>query len=463
MICSFAIAEPVADIFSEDVLVWRRMKSLGRHVLVEFHGCSAEILNDVPRIEQGMIEAATQAGATIISSVFHHFSPFGVSGVVVIQESHLAIHTWPEYGYAAVDLFTCGDTVDPWVSYQSLKAAFEAEHGSAVEINRGQLDLLKKEIVDLGQMREEKSGELLPPKHSRSVWFTDRDENIALSIRHRGAPLFKEKSPYQLVEVFDTFKYGKMLTVDKMVMCSERDETAYHEMIVHVPLLTMATVANSTDSASGPAKKVLVIGGGDGGSVREILRHDFVESVTMVEIDEAVIRASREFLPSLSKALDHPKLDLIVGDGIEYVRNAADESFDCVIVDSSDPVGPATGLFSVAFYKDVYRVLGPNGVMVAQSESPRFNQAAFVQLVHCLQDIFGVENVYPYLAFIQTYPTGMWSFSYGTKRGLSPVEAIDLAAISQFASTHNLQYYNSEIHRAAFALPTFVKEMLFRS
>ncbi|MEO0646648.1 MAG: polyamine aminopropyltransferase [Cyanobacteria bacterium J06650_10] len=451
------------------------MKSLGRHILVEFHGCSVEILNDVPRIEQSMLDAATQSGATIISSVFHHFSPFGVSGVVVIQESHLAIHTWPEYGYAAVDLFTCGDSVNPWVSYESLKGAFEAAHGSAIEINRGQLDLLKKENVDLdadlgadlsadlGDMRDKKAAQLMPspasstvsPKHSRSVWFTDRDENIALSIRHKGKPLFKEKSPYQLVEVFDTFKYGKMLAVDKMVMCSEKDEAAYHEMIVHVPMLTLAA-----DSA--PAKKVLVIGGGDGGSVREILRHESVASVTMVEIDEAVIRASREFLPSLSVALDNPKLKLIIGDGIEYLCYAADESFDCVIVDSSDPVGPATGLFSTAFYKDVHRVLTPNGVMVAQSESPRFNQAAFVQLSHCLQDIFGLENVHTYLAFIQTYPTGMWSFSYGAKNGLHPVRSLNTAAATHFSTNHRLQYYNSEVHRAAFALPTFIKEMLSR-
>ena len=431
------------------------MKSLGRHILVEFHGCSADILNDVPRIEQSMLEAAKQAGATIINSVFHHFAPFGVSGVIVIQESHLAIHTWPEYRYAAVDLFTCGDTVNPWVSYDKLKKAFEAEHGSAIELNRGQLDLLKRMAEDLNieiaELRDEAEQTLQPPKHSRSVWFTDRDENIALSIRHKGDLLFREKSPYQLVEVFDTFKYGKMLAVDKMVMCSEKDETAYHEMIVHVPML-----------ANPGIKNVLVIGGGDGGSVREILRHPQVEKVTMVEIDEAVVRASREFLPSLSTSLDDPKLELIIGDGIDYVKNAADESFDCVVIDSSDPVGPATGLFSESFYENVYRCLSPRGVMVAQSESPRFNQAAFVELSHCLQDIFAPQNVHTYLVFIQTYPTGMWSFTYGTKNGTHPVQSIDLGKAQQFASEHDLQYYNSDIHQAAFCLPTFVKNMLVR-
>ncbi len=427
------------------------MKSLGRHILVEFHGCSAEILNDVPRIEHDMLEAATRSGATIINSVFHHFSPFGVSGVIVIQESHLAIHTWPEYRYAAVDLFTCGDSVNPWVSYESLKTAFEAEHGSAIELNRGQLELLEKINIDLGDMRDQATQKLMPPKHSRSVWFTDRDDNIALSIRHKGDRLFSEKSPYQLVEIFDTFKYGKMLTVDKMVMCSEKDEAAYHEMIIHVPMLTNPGI-----------KKVLVIGGGDGGSVREILKHESVESVTMVEIDEVVVRASREFLPSLSSSLEDPKLNLIIGDGIDYVAQAENESFDFIVVDSSDPVGPSVGLFSPEFYQNVYRILTPNGVMTAQSESPRFNQKAFVDVSHCLQDIFSPENVHPYLVFIQTYPTGMWSFTYGTKQGMHPVRSLNTNASSQFASQHNLQYYNSDIHQAAFCLPTFIKNMLSR-
>ena len=356
-----------------------------------------------------MLEAATRSGATIINSVFHHFSPFGVSGVIVIQESHLAIHTWPEYRYAAVDLFTCGDSVNPWVSYESLKTAFEAEHGSAIELNRGQLELLEKINIDLGDMRDQATQKLMPPKQSRSVWFTDKDDNIALSIRHKGDRLFQEKSPYQLVEIYDTFKYGKMLTVDKMVMCSEKDETAYHEMIIHVPMLAHAT-------ATPGLKKALVIGGGDGGSVREILRHPQVESVTMVEIDEVVVRASRKFLPSLSSSLDDPKLNLIIGDGINYLEDAQDESFDFIVVDSSDPVGPSVGLFSAEFYKNVHRVLTPHGVIAAQSESPRFNQAAFVDLTGCLQNIFGPENIHTYLAFIQTYPTGMWSFTYGTKK-----------------------------------------------
>jgi len=209
-------------------------------------------------------------------------------------------------------------------------------------------------------------------------------------------------------------------------------------------------------------KKALVIGGGDGGSVREILRHPQVESVTMVEIDEVVVRASRKFLPSLSSSLDDPKLNLIIGDGINYLEDAQDESFDFIVVDSSDPVGPSVGLFSAEFYKNVHRVLTPHGVIAAQSESPRFNQAAFVDLTGCLQNIFGPENIHTYLAFIQTYPTGMWSFTYGTKNGIHPVDALDPAGATEFTKKHDLQYYNPDVHRAAFCLPTFIQNLLAR-
>ncbi len=276
------------------------MSALGRHVLVEFFECSPEILNDVTIIEKNMVEGAVEAGATVINSTFHHFSPFGVSGVVVIQESHLAVHTWPEYGYAAVDLFTCGDTVDPWISYRYLLHAFKASHGSSMELLRGQLDLLKKtaDLADLPGGTELTPEEI---KYNRNIWFTERGENIALSLRHRGDPLFRKQSPFQKVEIYDTFAYGKMLTCDGMIMCAEKDEHGYHEMIVHVPMHVHPDIKN-----------VLVIGGGDGGTVREILRHEPVDRVVMVEIDEARRGRKQTASAHTGKGIRQPKT------GIDY-------------------------------------------------------------------------------------------------------------------------------------------------
>lgn len=395
-----------------------------------------------------MENAAEEAGATIINSTFHHFSPYGVSGVVVIQESHLAIHTWPEYGYASVDLFTCGDTVNPWVSYQMLKEAFEADHGSAVELSRGEMALLKRKNFNVQSMRDEKSSEDGSPIRTRDVWFTERDDKIALSLKHDGK-LYDVQSDFQKVAVYKTQAYGNMLTLDGMVMTTEVDEYVYHEMITHVPLLTHPN-----------PKRVLIIGGGDGGTAREVLKHEGLEEVVMVEIDDKVIEASKMHLPTIAQSLDHPKLNLIVDDGIKYVNDAADGSFDLVIVDSTDPVGPAEGLFSVDFYKEVYRILTADGIMITQSESPRFNSKVFKEIYQTYRGIFGQDQVHCYLAYIPTYPTGMWSFSYSSKGSAHPMKQKSKEEIDAFVKAARLKYYNAEMHQASFALPTFVREMI---
>ncbi|MTI29827.1 polyamine aminopropyltransferase [Xanthovirga aplysinae] len=426
------------------------MAALGRHIIVELYKCDPEILRDVVLVRKRMEEAAQEAGATIINSTFHHFSPLGVSGVVVIQESHLAIHTWPEYGYAAVDLFTCGNSVNPWASYQYLKQAFKAEHGSSKELSRGEADLLSKNGLNFEFVRDQKSlenGKNNCP--TDSIWFTERDENIALSLKHRGDKLFERQTPFQKVEVYDTYAYGKMLTLDGIVMTTEKDEYVYHEMIAHVP----------TFSHPNP-KRALVVGGGDGGTVRELLRHESLDEVVMVEIDEQVIEASRRFLTSQSSTLDHPKMRLIIEDGIQFVKKTAQESFDLVIIDSTDPIGPGEGLFSESFYQDVYRVLRKNGIMVTQSESPRYNQKVFKKVFDLYKRIFGRNQVHCYLAHIPTYPSGMWSFSFCSKGTLHPLNKMNHDGIEDFVEKHDLQYYNSSIHQAAFALPGFVKKQL---
>jgi spermidine synthase len=427
------------------------MNILGRHIVVEFYDCDVEVMNDVRLIEAAMVGAAKEASATVISSSFHHFNPFGVSGVVVIQESHLAIHTWPEYGYAAVDVFTCGDTVDPWVCYKALFRDLKAGHGSAVEMGRGQQHLLEKKM-QLGHI--EKAGVdnavvVDPEANTRIVWFTERDKDIALSLRHKGDILYRKQSDYQMVEVFDTYAYGKLLTLDGAVMTTEKDEYVYHEMISHVPMLVHPN-----------PKRVLVIGGGDGGVVRELFRHQGLERVVMVEIDGHVIEASKIHLPEIASAFDHPMLELHIADGIQYVKDAADASFDIVIVDSTDPVGPGQGLFTAEFYTHVNRILDRDGIMVTQSESPRFNHKVMQEIYSCYYGIFGKDNVHCYLIQVPTYPSGTWSLSLSSKSGRQPLTDFDAARYQSLTSNHKLKYYNQDIHRAAFALPNFVREMI---
>jgi len=210
----------------------------------------------------------------------------------------------------------------------------------------------------------------------------------------------------------------------------------------------------------GNAKNILVIGGGDGGTVREILRHDSVEKVTMVEIDGEVIKACKEHLPQIAAAFDNPKLELIVDDGIAFIKNAKPESYDLIIVDGSDPVGPAEGLFSVEFYTNCYNALTKDGILVAQGESPKFNEKAFAELNHTLQDIFGTNNAPVSLFFVPTYPTGMWSFQYGIKGDKHPKTVSNESVIDAFVDTKGLRYYNSDVHKGSFATPNFVKTLL---
>ncbi|NJM87652.1 MAG: polyamine aminopropyltransferase [Hydrococcus sp. RU_2_2] len=288
-----------------------------------------------------------------------------------------------------------------------------------------------------------------PEQFNPSEWIIDSNGKMALSFHIKGDRLFKEESPYQTVEVFDTYGNGKILTIDRMVMCTEADEASYHETIVHVPMQTHPNV-----------KDVLVIGAGDGGTIRELVRYPEIERITMVEIDEAVVRASKQFFPTISSAFNHPKLNLLIDDGIKFVAEAADAAYDLVIIDSSDPVGPSEGLFTRSFYEDVYRCLRPGGVITVQSESPVFNPKAFVELNQCLKQVFGKEQVHCYLVFIPMYPSGMWSLTYCSKQGPHPVKNCDRAKATQFAQEHKLRYYNAEVHQAAFCLPTYIKEMI---
>jgi len=421
--------------------------SLGRHILVELYDCNEEVLRDVVDIENYMLEAAKQADATIINSTFHHFSPFGVSGVVVIQESHLAIHTWPEYRYAAVDIYTCGSLINPWIAFDFLKEKLSAKHVSAMELLRGQLHLLPKFEYEIDKIPATNA----KPVYERNVWFTERNPNIAFSVRHTGEMLFRETSQYQKVEMYDTLEYGKMLIIDGKVMTTERDEFVYHEAISHVPCLSHPK-----------PEKVLVIGAGDGGVVTQLLKHESISKITIVEIDELVIKASRLHLPQMANSFDNPRVDLRVEDGIAFVKNAPNETYDIVLVDSTDPGGPSEGIFTEDFYRNIHRILKPNGIFTNQSESPWYNTEVYSEIFAVMNRIFGKTNCHPYLANIPTYPSGLWGFCLCSKNGLNPVKDFDMEKAKNFTLQHKLKFYNEEIHRSVFVLPNYVRELLYK-
>jgi spermidine synthase len=275
------------------------------------------------------------------------------------------------------------------------------------------------------------------------LWFREpHKEQIALSLRTKGT-LWSGHSEHQSLDVLDTEMFGRVLVLDGVIMTTERDEFIYHEMIAHVPLFSHPE-----------PRRVLVIGGGDGGAVREAVKHPSVERVDLVEIDRLVVEKSREFLPGIAAALDHPRVQIHYADGIRWVAEHADH-YDVIVVDSTDPVGPAVGLFSPAFYRDCARALTERGVLSAQSASPFFDREEVRSIYANLRQAFPVAR--PYTASVPTYPGGYWCFAYATRQ--TPGEAAAPSA-RRCAAVGPLRYYNPEIHAAAFVLPNYVRELL---
>ncbi|MDP6037311.1 MAG: polyamine aminopropyltransferase [Candidatus Latescibacteria bacterium] len=408
--------------------------ALGQHLLAELHGCPANLLNDVAALENLLIEAAHKAGATVINTTFHHFSPFGVSGVVVIQESHLAIHTWPEQGFAAIDLFTCGDQTRPGLACTHLKHALQSTHGEIRQLKRGQIS----------QAPNLPPATPAPTDPVHNLWFTQRDKNIALSLRHTGV-ISQTQSEYQKIEILDTYGYGRMLVLDGQIMCTERDECVYHEMIAHVPALLHPNPQHA-----------LIIGGGDGGAARELCRHHNLETITIVEIDAQVVETSRLYLPTLAAGFTDPRVELHTDNGISFIQNCADSTYDLILIDAQG----ADELISEPFYTHIRRCLTSTGILVAQISPPVLFDPVFAQTIGAQQSAFGALNIHPYTAFIPTYATGMLCFSLATKNNRHPIDDFQIAHASEFAKKHPLQYYTPEIHTACFALPPFVKNMI---
>jgi len=259
--------------------------------------------------------------------------------------------------------------------------------------------------------------------------------------------LFEGKSEFQQIDVLETKAFGRVLAIDKIFMTSEMDEHFYHEMMVHPPLTTTKRI-----------QRVLVIGGGDGGTVREVLTYPEVEKVIMVEIDPMVVEVSKKFLPTIGTAWDDPRLEVIFGDGIDYAKNAEPEPFDIILLDGCDPVGPAKGLFTKEFYRGCSRLLAPEGVFALQSESPILQRGVFVEIHDALTEIF--VQVHHYFGPVPIYASGSWSWTYTTQNADADPFAIDNHRASR--QEERCKYYNRHIHRAAFTLPNDLKK-LFRA
>ena len=278
-----------------------------------------------------------------------------------------------------------------------------------------------------------------------NLWFTENHcDSVRFSIQVNRV-LYSGESEFQRIDVMESEEFGRILVLDGVLMLTEKDEFIYHEMIVHVPMAVHPDV-----------RRVLLIGAGDGGAVRELVKYPQIERIDMVEIDEQVVEVSREYLPTTACSLDDPRLKIHFEDGLKFVRRRTNE-YDLIIVDSTDPFGPGEDLFTKEFYGSCEDALYRDGIMVNQHESPfyRKDQDAMRRAHRRIVKSFPLSRIYQ--AHIPTYPSGHWLFGFASLR-YHPVR--DLRAEEWNELGLKTRYYNTRLHRGAFALPTYVQEEL---
>jgi spermidine synthase len=273
-----------------------------------------------------------------------------------------------------------------------------------------------------------------------SGWYTEEclEHGSAFSLKLKDK-VYQEQTPYQLIEIYETASFGTLMTLDGLVMLTDRDNFIYHEMLTHPALFTHPQ-----------PRRVLIIGGGDCGTLREVLRHRQVQQALLVEIDERVTRVAERFFPELCQANTDPRARFHFNDGIRWTAEAADRSYDVVIVDSTDPVGAAAGLYSEGFYRDCHRVLDGNGILVAQSESPLYH-LKLIKTMRATMAAVGFQDIVS-LHFPQcSYPSGWWSATLAAKDASA-------SAFREADAAFATRYYSPLIHRGAMAMPPFMQQ-----
>ena len=277
------------------------------------------------------------------------------------------------------------------------------------------------------------------------LWYSEyHTKAVRFSIQIR-KQLHFEKSDYQTISVFDSVEFGRFLTLDGVMMLTEQDEFIYHEMIVH------PAMAVNPDT-----KRVLVIGAGDGGAARELTKYEQIENIDLIEIDERVIEVCKEYLPKTACGFEDPRVHVRIQDGLKFVRRI-ENAYDLIIVDSTDPSGPGEVLFTKEFYGHCFHALRENGILINQHESPFYPEDARAagSAHRCISQVFPVSEVFQ--AHIPTYPSGHWLFGFASKK-LHPTANLQEESWNQLGIA--TRYYNTQLHRGAFCLPNYVKEIL---
>lgn len=412
----------------------------GLHLTADLYGCQcdATLLTDADRLTALCAGAVASVGLTLVSDKFFTFpdyqgQPGGVTGAVLLAESHLAVHTWPERSGVTLDVYVCNFSTDNSSKAEKLLddliVAFSPREQNTNRILRGSED------------PQSQAGELL-------IEWLNEDSAFGFRAARR---IETVRTPYQTLEVFDTPQWGRLFRLDGCYMTSERDEFFYHEPIVHP-----AAIAHPKPVSA------LVIGGGDGGSSEELLKHPSIERVVMAELDAEVVRVARKHLGNVHRgAFDDARLQVRIGDGwelVEAMARAGEERFDLVVLDLTDPDTPAHRLYSADFLRMLQRVMNPGAAVTLHIGSPVYRPDAVARLLREVSSVFSI--VRPLGVFVPLYGA-YWGLCCASN-SLDPL-ALDAAGAEKRLRERGiagLRYYNGDTHRALFALPNFYRELL---
>ncbi|MBI2316871.1 MAG: polyamine aminopropyltransferase [Betaproteobacteria bacterium] len=394
----------------------------GLHVVANLSRCGgdAHYLVDVGALRGFCLDSVSRSGLTVVGELFHQFEGGGVTGAVILAESHLAVHTWPEIASVTLDVYVCNFTQDNNARARrivdDLMALFCPGEYARHEVPRGRQHLY----------------ESLNPDYGFFIRSEKRLENF-----HTGL---------QSLEVHETPQFGRLLRLDGCFMTSEREEFIYHENLIH-----------PAASAHPDPKRVLIVGGGDGGAAEEALKHPSVEQVTLVELDAKVIETARKHFAAIHRgAFESPRLRLLIEDGLRFVAGTS-ERFDLIFLDLPDPIGPATLLYEEPFFRDCRNALAPGGALALHVGSPVSHPERVRAHLERLASVFAL--VRPYTMFIPLYGC-LWSMATCSD-SLDPlaVPAEEIERRIARRGLSRLQYYNGAVHHAIFALPNFVRDL----
>ena len=391
-------------------------------MVANLYRCRGEprYLTDAESLRQYCLDSINKPGLTVLGDLFHKFDGGGVTGTVVLAESHLAIHTWPELNSVALDVYVCNFTQD-----NSAKA-------------RRVVDDLVRLFAPEDFVRHE-----VPRDKQYLYEFLNQDYGFFVRSSKR---LEDKHTGLQAAEVHETPQFGRLLRLDGCFMTSEREEFFYHENLIHVAL-----------TSHKDPREVLIVGGGDGGAAEEALKHPSVEQVTLVEVDGEVVDISRQFLRDIHHAaFEDPRLRLLIRDGMKFILET-NERFDHIVLDLPDPIGLAVPLYEERFFRECKRALAPGGVLTLHMGSPVSKPDCVKSIYDRLGNVFNVVRAY--VMFIPLYGT-LWSMAICSDT-LDPL-APSAAEIDQRIAERrlfDLQYYNGATHHAVFALPNFISEL----